>query len=71
MLAAAQEQHAAERACLLAAAERAAGEVVALRRRQVEEMEELEARCTALVATKDRTIASLTEQLQELHAAVS
>lgn len=77
-LAAAQEQHAAEcsrlqaaAATAQAAAEHAAGEAAALRQRRMHEMGQLEARFTALVATKDRTIASLTEQLQELHAAVS
>jgi len=45
--------------------------VVALRQRRVQEMGELEARFTALLATKDNTIASLTQQLQDLNAALS
>lgn len=77
-LAAAQERHAADRAALeqaaaaaQAAADHAAQEVAALRQRRMHEMEELEGRFTTLLATKDRTIASLTQQLQELHAVLS
>lgn len=74
----AQEQHAREQAALhqaVAAAEAAAKdaqqEVEGVRQRRMGEMEALQARVTALLRTKDATIASLTEQLGELHAAVS
>lgn len=77
-MAAAQQQHAQERAELqqaVAAAQEAAeaarGELVALRQRRMQEMGDLEARFTALLATKDSTIASLTQQLQDLHTALS
>ena len=74
----AQEQHAREQAALhqaVAAAEAAAKdarqEVEGVRQRRMGEMEALQARVTALLRTKDATIASLTEQLGGLHAAVS
>lgn len=77
-LAAARQQHAEERATLERAAEEAqaaaaaaATEAGALRERRLQELAQLESRFTALLATKDRTIASLSQQLQDLNAALS
>lgn len=74
----ASEQHAQELRAVeqrAAAAEQEAGavqeEVAALREKRVKEMDEIESRFRELVETKNGTIASLTQQLQELHAAVS
>jgi hypothetical protein len=71
-------RHAEERAALeraAAAAEQVAQgarkEAAAMRQQRVGELGEIEARYRALLQTKDGTIASLTQQLQELHAAVS
>lgn len=71
-------KHAEERAVLeraAAAAEQAAEgarqEAVAMRQRRAEELGQIEIRFKALLQAKDGTIASLTQQLQELNAVLS
>lgn len=71
-------RQAAEEAAALraraAAAEEAAGaagrEAEALRKRHGEDLQTLEARFRALLGTKDQTVAALSRQLEELHAAL-
>ena len=66
-LSAAQRQAAAAEAAAAEARRGAEG----LRRQRAQELEALQARFTAVLQTKDGTIAALTCQLQELHAAVA
>ncbi|KAL4856146.1 Centrosomal protein [Chlorella vulgaris] len=66
-----QAQERARAAAAEAAACGARQETDAQRQRWVAEMDSIQQRFRALLQTKDGTIASLTQQLQELHAVVS
>ncbi|KAI3437793.1 hypothetical protein D9Q98_000240 [Chlorella vulgaris] len=66
-----QAQERARAAAAEAAACGAQQETDAQRQRWVAEMDSIQQRFRALLQTKDGTIASLTQQLQELHAVVS